>query len=160
VILKNAWITSGCDIRAGICLSKAMTNTLTQQLTYEINRSGRDAQRAEAHPSAQWKGNEMNADTDIVATGGFNTGRLYTDKGQRIFWAQRADGWLFFNDRDRMVSGWVERTGPMVAAGVPVVPAWLMGKYDEGKFQFYAPNQTERNPSAPVDFDYGAALHI
>jgi hypothetical protein len=102
----------------------------------------------------------MTENTNFIATGGFNTGRQYTDKGQRIFWAQRADGWLFFNDRDRMVSGWVERTGPMAAAGLPVTPTWLMRKYDEGKFEFYAPNQTERNPSAPDDLDYGAALRI
>jgi hypothetical protein len=115
---------------------------------------------ATATDAAHTGANDMTTTNDIIATGGFNTGRQYTQHGQRIFWAQRADGWLFFNDLDRMVSGWVERTGPLVAAGKPVAPTWLMGKYDAGKFDFYAPNQTERNPSAPADFDYGAALRI
>lgn len=96
----------------------------------------------------------------ITATGGFNTGRLYTANGQRIWWAQRSDGWLFFNDRDRMVSGWIERTGPLVAAGKPPVPSWLLSKYDEADFHFYAPGQTERNPTPPADFDYGNPLRI
>lgn len=98
--------------------------------------------------------------TDIIATGGFNTGRLYTDMGQRIYWAQRADGWLFFNDIDRMVQGWVKRASAYVNAGRPVIPTWLLRKYDEGDYQFYAPNQTERNPSVPADFDFGPALRI
>jgi hypothetical protein len=102
----------------------------------------------------------MIATNDIIATGGFNTGRLYGRDGQRIFWAQRADGWLFFNDIDRMVCGWIERTGPLAAAGRPPVPSWLLAQYDAGKFEFYAPGQTERNPSVPADFDFGAALRI
>ena len=100
------------------------------------------------------------ATTDIVATGGFNTGRLYGREGQRIYWAQRADGWLFFNDIDRMISGWVERTGPLVANGYPPAPKWLLSKYDAGQFAFYAPNQTERNPSVPAGFDFGQPLNI
>jgi hypothetical protein len=102
----------------------------------------------------------MTNPNDIIATGGFNTGRMYGRGGQRIWWAQRADGWMFFNDIDRMVSGWVERTGPMVAAKRSPVPTWLMKQYDAGNFEFYAPGQTERNPSVPADFDFGAALRI
>lgn len=98
--------------------------------------------------------------TDIIATGGFNTGRLYSVRGQRIFWAQRADGWMFFNDIDRMVSGWVQREGALWQAGRGPVPTWLLGKYDAGNFEFYAPGQTERNPSVPADFDFGAPLRI
>lgn len=100
------------------------------------------------------------AANDIIATGGFNTGRLYSANGQRIFWAQRADGWMFFNDIDRMVSGWVKREGALWQAGRGPTPTWLLGKYDAGDFEFYAPNQTERNPSVPADFDFGAALRI
>jgi len=102
----------------------------------------------------------LTKDTDIIATGGFNTGRLYTQSGQRIFWAQRADGWMFFNDIDRMVSGWVKRDGALWQAGRAPAPTWLLGKYDAGDFEFYAPAQTERNPSVPADFDFGAALRI
>jgi hypothetical protein len=97
---------------------------------------------------------------DIIATGGFNTGRLYSANGQRIFWVQRADGWMFFNDIDRMISGWVKRDGALWQAGRAPVPTWLLGKYDAGDFEFYAPNQTERNPSVPADFDFGTALNI
>jgi hypothetical protein len=102
----------------------------------------------------------LTKDTDIIATGGFNTGRLYGRDGQRIFWAQRADGWLFFNDIDRKVSGWVKRDGALWQAGRAPVPTWLLGKYDAGDYDFYAPGQTERNPTAPADFDFGAALRI
>ena len=106
---------------------------------------------------------DTNTNTDtitITATGGFNTGRLYTAQGQRIFWAQRNDGWLFFNDIDRMISGWVERKATPVELTAPVLPGWLMGQYDNGDFEFYAPGQTERNPSVPDDFDFGPALRI
>lgn len=96
----------------------------------------------------------------IIATGGFNTGRLYTQHGQRIFWAQRADGWLFFNDIDRMTSGWVKREGALWQAGRAPVPTWLMARYDGGNFLFYAPDQAEPNPSVPADFDFGSALRI
>ena len=102
----------------------------------------------------------MSNTNDIIATGGFNTGRLYTREGQRIFWAQRADGWLFFNDIDRMISGWMERAQSYVDAGRPVIPTWLLRKYDGGDYRLYAPNQTERDPSVPADFDFGAALRI
>jgi hypothetical protein len=102
----------------------------------------------------------MTDTNDIIATGGFNTGRLYTREGQRIYWAQRADGWLFFNDIDRMVSGWVKRDGALWQSGRPPVPTWLLAQYDAGNYEFYAPNQNERNPSAPADFDFGAALRI
>lgn len=100
------------------------------------------------------------ASADIIATGGFNTGRLYSANGQRIWWAQRADGWMFFNDIDRMVSGWVKREGALWQAGRAPVPTWLLSKYDAGDFEFYVPGQTERNPSVPADFDFGSALRI
>jgi hypothetical protein len=100
------------------------------------------------------------ATQDIIATGGFNTGRLYTQNGQRIFWAQRADGWLFFNDIDRMVSGWIKRDGALWQVGRAPVPTWVLKQYDAGDYEFYAPNQTERNPSVPADFDFGTALRI
>jgi hypothetical protein len=102
----------------------------------------------------------MTNTTDIIATGGFNTGRLYRAEGQRIFWAQRADGWLFFNDIDRMISGWVKREGALWESGRPPVPAWVLAQYDAGNYEFYAPNQNERNPSVPDDFDFGAKLNI
>ncbi len=109
----------------------------------------------------------MNANTDIIATGGFNTGRLYSPLGQRIFWAVRADGWVYFNDVDRMISGWsyspdpcAGRGGGLKNGGEPGFARWIMREYDGNHYSYTAPNQTERNPSAPTDFDYGDALRI
>jgi len=103
---------------------------------------------------------DTHADMTVVATGGFNTGRLYTANGQRIWWSQRGDGWLYFVDRDRMVSGWIDRNPALVVVGRPVRPDWVMLRYDGGQYRFYAPGQTEPNPTPPADFDYGAPLNI
>lgn len=103
----------------------------------------------------------------IIATGGFNTGRLYSREGQRIFWAQRGDGWVYFSDRDRMIDGWLHRTDPVPGGGAglrtggsPGFARWIMRGYDNHEYSFSHPGQTERNPSAPADFDYGPALRI
>jgi hypothetical protein len=98
--------------------------------------------------------------TDIIATGGFNTGRKYTADGQRIFWAQRADGWVYFNDADRMISGWVDGR----YAGENVSPRWLMSRYDAREYNYFAPTlrngERAPNPKVPANFDYGADLRI
>ena len=109
-------------------------------------------------------------DTDIIATGGFNTGRQYTAEGQRIFWAQRADGWVYFKDADRMIDGWMTRdlwgaAADTIPAAVllahPVSPQWLMSRYDSHKYTFkpYG-NTADRNVPVPADIDYGTALRI
>ena len=109
-------------------------------------------------------------DTDIIATGGFNTGRKYTAEGQRIFWAQRADGWVYFKDADRMIDGWIDRdlwgaAADTIPAAVllahPVSPQWLMNRYDNHKYTYQPYGDTaERNPQVPADIDYGASLGI
>ena len=109
-------------------------------------------------------------DTDIIATGAFNTGRQYTAAGQRIFWAQRADGWVYFKDTDRMIDGWMTRdlwgaAADTIPAAVllahPVSPQWLMSRYDSHKYTFKPHGDTaERNIPVPADIDYGAALRI
>ena len=109
-------------------------------------------------------------DTDIIAAGGFNTGRLYTAAGQRIFWAQRADGWVYFKDTDRMIDGWIDRdlwgaaADTLSAADLlahPVSPKWLMNRYDNHKYTYKPYGDTaDRNPQAPADLDYGSALRI
>ena len=108
--------------------------------------------------------------TDIIATGGFNTGRQYTAEGQRIFWAQRADGWVYFKDTDRMIDGWVTRdlwgaaADTLSAADLlahPVTPKWLMSRYDNHKYTFKPHGDTaDRNVPVPADIDYGTALRI
>jgi hypothetical protein len=105
---------------------------------------------------------------EIIATGGFNTGRLYSREGQRIYWAQRNDGWLYFNDIDRMIDGWLPRDMHGAAADTisaaelakPVSPRWLMNRYDNHKYGYSPAERDGPNPSVPADFDFGAALRI
>ncbi len=93
---------------------------------------------------------------EFIAQGGFNTGRLYRAEGQRIFWAQRADGWVYFNDIDRMISGWLE---PLLIG--QIFPRDVMREYDAGKYEFYPDPMPEgRPPSVPDGFDFGPMLRI
>ena len=89
----------------------------------------------------------------IAARGGFNSGRMYSGEGQRIYWALRSDGWLFFSDIDRMIDGWI------VIAGDPS-PFKIMWEYDAGRYEYLFPGQSERNPSVPEGFDFGAKLRL
>jgi hypothetical protein len=98
-------------------------------------------------------------DTDIIATGGFNTGRTYTAAGQRIFWAQRADGWVYFNDADRMLSAWIKRDGTLPAS-YPISPERLMKQYDAGAYSYKPEGGHPERIEIPADFDYGTALCI
>lgn len=93
-------------------------------------------------------------DTDIIATGGFNTGRLYSAAGQRIFWAQLADGWVYVNDTDRMINGWV------CLDGAALSPAWIMRQYDSNKLEYFHPDHSLPRPRVPAGFDYGASIRI
>lgn len=103
---------------------------------------------------------------EFIAQGGFNTGRLYRPEGQRIFWAQRADGWLYFNDIDRMIAAWIkcEADGDKLQKRrdlIGVNAKWLMAQYDAGRYEFYPdPRPDERPPSVPEGFDFGAPLRI
>lgn len=99
----------------------------------------------------------------IVSSGGFNTGRLYSKPGQRIWWAQRSDGWLYFFDQDRLINGWIDRRGtpsPMLAK--PVLEGWLMTKYDQGAYLMPGDRETPgmTGPTPPADLDYGPPLGI
>lgn len=103
----------------------------------------------------------------IIATGGFNTGRLYTQHGQRIWWAQRADGWLFFKDVDRMLSGWLKREGTPGGLVDPIIiervlPRWIMRQYDGGQYEAWAPpgEVTANNPTMPEGVDFGPGLRL
>lgn len=97
---------------------------------------------------------------EFIAQGGFNSGRLYRAEGQRIFWAQRADGWIYFNDIDRMIAGWIKRDGSLPIER-PVSPNWLIAKYDAGKYEFYPEGGLqERPPLVPEGFDFGPSLRI
>ena len=91
-------------------------------------------------------------DTDIIATGGFNTGRQYTAEGQRIFWAKRADGWVYFNDTDRMISGWID--------GADTTPRAIVMHYDLYDYHYKPEGGHPARINIPADTDYGAALRI
>lgn len=93
-----------------------------------------------------------------LAKGAFNTGRLYTAQGQRIWWVQYDDGWLWFSDIDRMISGWIERTGPLGVLSAPVMPEWLMRYYDNNRYTLQRAGI--RPPSMAADTEFGPALRI
>ncbi len=97
---------------------------------------------------------------EIIATGGFNTGRLYSREGQRIFWAQHGDGWVYIYDLDRMIDGWARHTGRFFWDGEAINPAWVMRQYDKGDLEYFHPNRNTPRPSVPADFDFGAPLRI
>lgn len=100
----------------------------------------------------------------VTAQGGFNTGRLYTSAGQRIYWWQLSDGWLYFKDVDRMVDGYIDRTATPESLRLrDVIPAWLMGKYDRGPERSHPGGfRCEYNPDfvVPDAFDFGPSLRI
>ena len=72
----------------------------------------------------------------IIKRGGFNTGRLYRDHGQHIYFWQTDNGWLIFRDRSRMVGGFYRRDPD---SGVPK-PREIMAEYDAGNFQHWRPD--------------------
>lgn len=98
----------------------------------------------------------------VIAEGGFNTGRLYTAEGQRIYWWQLEDGWLLFKDISRMTHGWIQRGGPLFDAGRNPSPNWLMTTYDRGQFETWVPEHSEFFYAArvPDGFDFGPGLRI
>ena len=106
----------------------------------------------------------MEQELKIVASGGFNSGRLYSRLGQRIWWVQCEDGWLYFKDVDRMIDGWIKREAPPAQLAKPVLPGWLMNKYDHRVYVDYLVDDYGRQYrpefQRPADFDFGPALRI
>lgn len=94
----------------------------------------------------------------VLVSGGFNTGRPYSDQGQRIWWMQREDGWLHFIDRDRGISGWILRFGPRAVLEEDILPAWLMRKYDHGFYRLEHPFEPDADIPVPDDVDYGPMI--
>lgn len=105
-----------------------------------------------------------NSANNITAQGGFNTGRRYTRNGQRIYWTQFADGWVYFDDRDRMVDGWIKRDLGLMSLRATPSARWIVSCYDAGEYQPNCPDDIGRtyrpDLQAPADFEYGAALNI
>lgn len=102
----------------------------------------------------------------VMASGGFNSGRLYGREGQRIWWVQSDDGWLYFKDIDRMIDGWIKRGEDWsdVLLAAPVLPGWLMQKYDQRAYVDYVGDDYGRQYrpeyQRPADFDFGPALRL
>jgi len=44
--------------------------------------------------------------------------------------------------------------------GEPGFARWIMRQYDSNHYDYAAPDQSERNPQAPADLDYGGDLCI
>lgn len=98
---------------------------------------------------------DTNAKRGFVVTGGFNTGRQYTQFGQRIFWAARPDGWVYFIDIDRCISGWMHRETPGDHAA-PVLPSWLVQRYDRNAYTLtHTDNPDTIVARVPDLFDFG-----
>lgn len=94
--------------------------------------------------------------TEIVIQRGFNTGRLYTEHGQRIYYVQYDDGEVFFRDLDRLISGWLYMDNSSNIA----TPKWIMSRYDSGKYDFIPRNNRKFPPSTPENYDFGRGLRI
>lgn len=106
---------------------------------------------------------------EIVAQGGFNTGRLYTPEGQLIFWTVYSDRWVVMRDRSRMTECWFINEIALDPVTRVVDPKFAMAIYDsamvdnERQIWFHYGPDERRNDSAnraPKDFDYGPALNI
>lgn len=87
----------------------------------------------------------------IIKQGGFNTGRLYSTNGQRIYWWADDDGVVAFYDLDRMICGMLH------SPELPelVKPAWVLREYDTGRYSMACPPG-----KVPADFDFGPALRL
>jgi hypothetical protein len=88
----------------------------------------------------------MSNPVEIIATGGFNTGRMYTVHGQRIWWAYTTDSWTYFSDLCRGIDHWV---APSEGQNGPLSPHQLMKAYDNMQ---YAHRHDVPKPIMPKDF--------
>lgn len=102
-------------------------------------------------------------DAKIIAEGGFNTGRLYTRHGQRVYWwwiEGAAGDVIYFYDVDRMCDAYIKPRPGMERGQVP--PGWLMACYDGGSFDRFDESRFDQGAREriPDDFDFGPALKI
>lgn len=98
-----------------------------------------------------------------ICEGAFNTGRLYTSDGQRIYWWQLDDGSVYFRDVSRMVDGY---TGPLglSLANVATLRAAsiIMQRYDRGEHRRWRDDGDEphKRLKVPTDVVWGPNLEI
>lgn len=67
-------------------------------------------------------------DNKYAHEGAFNTGRMYSDKGQRIGWVYD-EGKFYFHDMDRSISGVVDNDGTPGHT-----PNYILRAYDSGRY--------------------------
>ena len=99
--------------------------------------------------------------TKVVVQGGFSTGRLYADDGQKVYYWQFDDGALYFVDLSRGIDGWLYLDE--VQRNAPVIPGWLMRQYDHNlhvrwpddfqKYEYHA-------LAVPEGYDFGPLLNL
>lgn len=65
----------------------------------------------------------------------FNTGRKYTEYGQRITAFVHDDGTVDFNDHDRQIYGRLTDRLPTIVPGDDeILWRWIVDRYDVGKY--------------------------
>lgn len=89
--------------------------------------------------------------TRIIHEGHFNTGRMYSSAGQRIYWWCDDDAVVTFYDLDRMIVGVLDRH----EYPEHVTPRWLMDQYDNGRYSMGC-----QPAPLPEDVDFGPRLNI
>lgn len=97
----------------------------------------------------------------VIVQGGFNTGRLYSDDGQKIYYWQFDDGILYFRDLSRGIDGFLRVDE--VQRHFPVIPGWLMRQYDNNQHAIW-PDDVQRyghrKLAVPAGYDFGPLLRI
>ena len=107
-------------------------------------------------------------DKKVIAQGGFNTGRLYRQDGQKIYWwlmeVSEDEHQIFFKDVSRMTSGYIETLVPgLFERGGATMPPYLMRRYDRGQLECWHKDlRCEFDPEfrVPEGYDFGPKLNI
>lgn len=97
----------------------------------------------------------------VMLEGAFNTGRLYTRDGQRIYWWQFEDCTLYFRDVSRMVDGYTG-TMPWLDRARASPARLIMAAYDSGQHQRWRDDGLEPHKTLeiPEDAEWGPPLNL
>ena len=97
----------------------------------------------------------------VLLEGAFNTGRLYTRRGQRIYWWQFEDRTLYFRDVSRMVDGYTQPLS-WLDRGATAPARVIMSHYDGGRHQRWRDDGLEphKELEVPEDVDWSSFLHF
>jgi hypothetical protein len=90
----------------------------------------------------------MQPTLNIIA---FNTGALYSGKGQRIAYVVMPE-WIHFHDRDRMISGSIKRSQMAIKYQIPVTNHFVLQAYLDCSYDNWSvPQEIERALMAACD---------